>query len=440
MKRNYVSTDLTSFINESKNQKNNDTKLNEGCNCGKNRPSRPTEQPKRTELPKQSVKEVGMSKSRIPTIKKGVMPNGKINESATITDRIKKMANEIKNHKFNSILESKCKDSTKIALMVNEGVSKETATLVLEGFHKRVDFIQKGFAKLDKLNEGFEMVDDEMDNCEDYDFKDRRHGQLETGLYDSAPDSLELDEEGFDLNTASITEDGFDEEDDDILFDEEEGIEDDLGDELGDEESDDLESVDMGGDESLGNEEDLDQVGEEVEIKKFVFGVDNVQGAIEELSNLGIDAQEFSDNEEGSDDFGGDEFGDTEVSDETELEGDEFGSEDESFDDSEDILSEGAKSKNTSKIYEGEIIIDVENWGDDEYDAFTQWLESYDIDPEEIFGEEGEIEVSDVEEEDFTDETSTDDLGGEEESFGVEEETFDGEDDSFGDYEEEEIQ
>lgn len=367
MKRQYVATDLKTYINESLSKKGN--VINEGCKCSKKK------KPTQTTNTTQQV-----------NTKDGVKAVNKVNES--LDNKIKKVVDSIKTHKYCVILESSCSDNTKISLMINEGVTSTVANTILSQYKKRADFLEKAIAHKEKINEG--VCDN---NTDDYDFVDKRKGKMEKGLYDSADDNISATQVE---NT--LDEDGFDDVDvpsDDAVADDNMGVDD------------------------MDIENDVDKVGEEIEIKKFVFGVDDVQSAIEELKQMGITASEFTDSDAiGDETLRDDEFSDDDLS----LGDDEFSDDDLSLDgDSAMVESE------QTKVYEGEIVIDVESWGHEDYDAFNKWLESYGIDSEEIFG--GDVEFKAEDDTELVDDIHT----GDGETEVMDTESFDDDfDDDFG--------
>lgn len=368
--KKYVETDLKSFISESKkNTLSNDSAINEGCNCGgKKRPNRPT------------------PKNNIPT-KKGVYSS--LNEQTEIKKQIAKINDDIKNHEFCAILESTFKDSTKIALMVNEGVSENTASNILVGYKRRINFINK---KTKELNESFEMIEEDMDDAEEYDFKDRRDGKLETGIYDNAHTTTDLMED-------SAT-DEFETDDD----------------------------------------SELDTVGSEVEISTIRITATDVKSAIEELGALGIKARPYNSSDE--DDVNGiedieDDVTDIDGSDTTDIETDvldtdiddggeveidtnieesvseldddidtdvdnidtdvdDIDTDVDMLDDDVDVLDDDTTIDTEDNIEEeGDIEIDVSDWTDEEYEKLTSWLEDNGVDVSTFFGGDSNVSIED---------------------------------------------
>jgi hypothetical protein len=117
--------------------------------------------------------------------------------------------------------------------------------------------------------------------------------------------------------------------------------------------------VDVDDDSEEGEEEDGED--EKVEITEFILTVDDVDSALTELEELGVDAEKVVDPE-----------------------GEPAEGEEESYKDDE-------------------ISVDAEDW-----DKLKGWLEDKGVDVEEMFG--GEIEVEDVEDEDLEGEEDLEDL------------------------------
>ena len=114
-------------------------------------------------------------------------------------------------------------------------------------------------------------------------------------------------------------------------------------------------------------EEELEGDDDKVEITEFIITVDDVDSAIAELKELGVDAKKV--------------LADDSVNEAEDLEVEE---EDEDVEDEED---DGGEYK------DDEISVEADNW-----DALRGWLEDKGVDVEEMFG--GEIEVEDVDDED----------------------------------------
>ena len=154
------------------------------------------------------------------------------------------------------------------------------------------------------------------------------------------------------------------------------------GDEAGDEKA----AVDDGAGETDGEDAAVDdgtgdvEVEDKVEITEFIITVDDVDSALIELEELGVDAEKVIDAEaNGSTDGSIDEAEETDAEVDAEV----------------DTEVDGNDAETDAEVDDGltyktdEISVDAEDW-----DALKGWLEDKGVDVEEMFG--GEIEVEDV--------------------------------------------
>lgn len=149
------------------------------------------------------------------------------------------------------------------------------------------------------------------------------------------------------------------------------------------------EEAETEGDEDLDLEDDEVEVDDKVEITEFIITVDDVDSAIAELKELGVDASKVLE--------------DDAVNEAEELDvEDEVDADDES-DDAEAEEDVDADVEDDAKYKDDEISVEADNW-----EALRGWLEDKGVDVEEMFG--GEIEVEDVEDdlEDLEDEGGED--------------------------------
>ncbi len=119
-----------------------------------------------------------------------------------------------------------------------------------------------------------------------------------------------------------------------------------------------------------------DEYDEKVEITEFIITVDDVDSAIAELEELGVDAEKVIDTEAGGS-----------IDEAEDVENAEGGEDPESGDDE---AGDGLVYK------DNEISVDAEDW-----DNLRGWLEDKGVDVEEMFG--GEIEVEDVDDDEDPD-------------------------------------
>ena len=157
------------------------------------------------------------------------------------------------------------------------------------------------------------------------------------------------------------------------------------GEKGGDDEGDDDEGDDEGGDDldleggdDAEGDEEVD-VDEKVEITEFIITVDDVDSAIEELGELGVNAEKVLND-------------DAVVNEAEEGEGDDVEAEVDVEDESDDESSDEDSDDDDDKYKDDEISVPADQW-----DALKGWLEEKGVDVEEMFG--GEIEVEDVEDE-----------------------------------------
>lgn len=204
----------------------------------------------------------------------------------------------------------------------------------------------------ENVNEGKKKDKKKKVEEEDHDFVDTKKGYARPGINDSTNENVN-EEELKEKIRAMLSEDELpsidenlsadlileEDEEDELTFDDLDLDPDEEGEE-GEEGEEDLE-----GEEGEEGEEELEGDEEKVELTEFIITVDNAQEAIEELKDLGVDAEivdgEGGDEEldlEGGDLEGGDEEefdldGDLDLGDEGDLDlGDEGGEEGEELD------------------------------------------------------------------------------------------------------------
>ena len=142
---------------------------------------------------------------------------------------------------------------------------------------------------------------------------------------------------------------------------------------------DDAEDAELDAEDAEDVADDVD-VDDKVEITEFIITVDDVDSAIAELKELGVDAKKV-------------------LADDSVNEAEEVDVEDE-------VDVDDESDEDTGDYKDDEISVEADNW-----EALRGWLEDKGVDVEEMFG--GEIEVEDIDDEGDLEDLDLEDEGGE---------------------------